>query len=140
MPNIKSAIKRVKIASKKTLENSRIKSATKTAIKKYEEANANQDPKAVELLEAAKKQIDHACSKGVLKKNTAARKKSRLDMKLSVAKTEKKAKAPKKEAAKTETKKEEVAKKPAEKKTTAKKATTTKKTATKTTKKTTAEE
>ena len=137
MPNIKSAIKRVKIANKKTLENSRIKSATKTAIKKYEVANANKDPKAVELLEAAKKQIDHAYSKGVLKKNTAARKKSRLDMKLSVARTEKKAKAPKKEAAKTETvKKEEVAKKPAEKKTTAKKTTTTKKTATKTTKKT----
>ena len=56
MPNIKSAVKRVKVSEKKTLQNSMIKSATKTAIKKYEEANANKDPNTVELLNAAKKQ------------------------------------------------------------------------------------
>ena len=38
MPNIKSAVKRVKVSEKKTLRNNMIKSATKTAIKKYEEA------------------------------------------------------------------------------------------------------
>ena len=68
MPNIKSAVKRVKVSEKKTLRNNMIKSATKTAIKKYEEANENKDPNTVELLNAAKKQIDHACSKGVIKK------------------------------------------------------------------------
>ena len=73
MPNIKSAVKRVKVSEKKTLRNNMIKSATKTAIKKYEEANENKDPNTVELLNAAKKQIDHACSKGVIKKNTASR-------------------------------------------------------------------
>ncbi len=100
MPNIKSAVKRVKVSEKKTLQNSMIKSATKTAIKKYEEANANKDPNTVELLNAAKKQIDHACSKGVIKKNTASRKKSRLDKKLAVEKTAAKKAAPK--ATKTE--------------------------------------
>ena len=38
MPNIKSAIKRVSIIEKKTLQNNMIKSAYKTAIKKFEEA------------------------------------------------------------------------------------------------------
>lgn len=95
MPNIKSAVKRVKVSEKKTLQNSMIKSATKTAIKKYEEANANKDPNTVELLNAAKKQIDHACSKGVIKKNTASRKKSRLDKKLAVEKSAAKKAAPK---------------------------------------------
>ena len=95
MPNIKSAVKRVKVSEKKTLQNSMIKSATKTAIKKYEEANANKDPNTVELLNAAKKQIDHACSKGVIKKNTASRKKSRLDKKLAVERTATKKAAPK---------------------------------------------
>ena len=106
MPNIKSAVKRVKVSEKKTLRNNMIKSATKTAINKYEEANENKDPNTVELLNAAKKQIDHACSKGVIKKNTASRKKSRLDKKLAVEKT-----ATKKTAAKAKTAKKEPAKK-----------------------------
>ena len=63
MPNIKSAKKRVKIIEKKTLRNNMIKSGYKTAVKKFEEA----------------------CSKGVLVKNTAARKKSNLSKKLNAA-------------------------------------------------------
>ncbi len=123
MPNIKSAIKRVKVAEKKTLENSRIKSAYKTAVKKYESANENGDKSAVELLKVAKQQLDHAFSKGVISKNAASRKKSRLDKKLAVNAegTSKKEVAPKAE--------KKVAKKAAPK-TTAKK-TATKKTATK---------
>lgn len=111
MPNIKSAVKRVKVSEKKTLQNSMIKSATKTAIKKYEEANANKDPNTVELLNAAKKQIDHACSKGVIKKNTASRKKSRLDKKLAVERTATKKAAPKATKA-TKTEKAEKTEKP----------------------------
>lgn len=126
MPNIKSAIKRVKVAEKKTLENSRIKSACKTAVKKFEKASENADKSATELLRAAKKEIDHACSKGVITKNAASRKKSRLEKRLDVKGETVKAEAPKtavKKVAKTATKK------PAAKKTTtAKKATTAKKT------------
>ena len=40
MPNIKSAKKRVKIIEKKTLTNNMIKSAYKSAVKKFEQAVA----------------------------------------------------------------------------------------------------
>ncbi len=105
MPNIKSAMKRVKVAEKKTLQNSMIKSEYKTAIKKYETANANKDANASELLSKAKKKIDHASTKGVISKNAASRKKSRLEKKLAVKPVAKKTAAkketePKKETAK----------------------------------------
>ena len=86
MPNIKSAKKRVKIIEKKTLRNNMIKSGYKSAVKKFEEAIA-----AVKLDEAkvlfseATKKIDQACTKGVIVKNTAARKKSNLSKKLNAA-------------------------------------------------------
>ncbi len=90
MPNIKSAIKRTKIEAKKTLENSRTMSQTKTAIKKYKVANENKDKNELELLNEAKAMIDHACSKGVITKNAANRKKSRLEIKAHKKATKKK--------------------------------------------------
>ena len=79
MPNIKSAIKRVKTIEKKTLENNMIKTGVKTAIKKFEKAVEDGKKKeAPGLLIEATKIIDQSCSKGVIKKNTASRKKSRL--------------------------------------------------------------
>ncbi len=86
MPNIKSAKKRVKIIEKKTLRNNMIKSAYKTAVKKFEEAvKAGKIDEAKVLLSEATKKIDQACSKGVIVKNTAARKKSNLSKKLNAA-------------------------------------------------------
>ena len=86
MPNIKSAKKRVKIIEKKTLRNNMIKSAYKTAVKKFEEAvKAGNIDEAKILFSEATKKIDQACSKGVLVKNTAARKKSNLSKKLNAA-------------------------------------------------------
>ncbi len=84
MPNIKSAKKRVKVIEKKTLRNNMIKSAYKSAIKKFEEAAAAgkiEDAKV--LFSEATKKIDQACTKGVIVKNTAARKKSSLSKKLN---------------------------------------------------------
>ena len=74
MPNIKSAIKRVDITKKKTLENNMVKSEYKTAVKKFEAAvlEANKE-NAEKLLKEATKRIDMACSKGVIKQNTASR-------------------------------------------------------------------
>ena len=95
MPNIKSAIKRVKIAEKKTLNNSMLNSEYKTAVKKYEAANAKASAEAADLLSVAKSEIDHACSKGVISKNAASRKKSRLEKKLAVKAEPKKAPAKK---------------------------------------------
>ena len=135
MPNIKSAMKRVKIAKKKTLNNNIVKSEYKTAVKKYEKANSEADKKANELLSLAKKAIDHAASKGVISKNAASRKKSRLEKKLAVKPETKKA-STKKTEAKAEVKDTEVAKKEEAPK--AKKTTAAKKTETKTAAKTTA--
>ena len=87
MPNIKSAIKRVSVIEKKTLRNSMIKSGYRTAVRKFEEAVSANDVKNAETLFAeATKKIDMACSKGVIVKNTAARKKSRLAKKLNAIK------------------------------------------------------
>ena len=84
MPNIKSAIKRVNVIEKKTLQNNMIKSEYKTAVKKFEAAVAEGNKeKAEELLKLATKKIDVACSKGVIKKNTASRKKSSIAKKLN---------------------------------------------------------
>ena len=75
MPNIKSAIKRVSVIEKKTLRNNMIKSGYKSAVKKFEEAT--------KLLASATKKVDQACTKGVIVKNTAARKKSNMAKKLN---------------------------------------------------------
>lgn len=84
MPNIKSAVKRVSIIEKKTAQNNMIKSAYKTAVKNFEAAVAEGDAKKAEtLLSVATKKIDQACTKGVIVKNTAARKKSNLAKKLN---------------------------------------------------------
>ena len=86
MPNIKSAKKRVKVIEKKTLRNNMIKSGYKTAVKKFEEAIASGNMEEAKLLfSEATKKIDQACTKGVLVKNTAARKKSSLSKKLNAA-------------------------------------------------------
>ena len=87
MPNIKSAIKRVSVIEKKTSKNNMIKSAYKTAVKNFELAVAEGDAKKAEtLLSEATKKIDQACTKGIIVKNTAARKKSNLAKKLNTMK------------------------------------------------------
>lgn len=84
MPNIKSAKKRVKVIEKKTLRNNMIKSAYKTAVKKFEQAiEVRNIDEAKILFSEATKKIDQACAKGVIVKNTAARKKSSLSKKLN---------------------------------------------------------
>lgn len=84
MPNIKSAIKRVSVIENKTLKNNMIKSEYKTAVKKFETAVAEGNKeKAQELLKVATKKIDGACSKGIIKANTASRKKSNLAKKIN---------------------------------------------------------
>ncbi|GEK07748.1 30S ribosomal protein S20 [Schleiferilactobacillus harbinensis] len=78
MPQIKSAIKRVKTAEKAKLQNASQKSALRTAIKRFLAANeANADDKQSLYTEAISK-IDWAHSKGLIHANTAARNKSRL--------------------------------------------------------------
>lgn len=78
MPNIKSAKKRVKVNAVKALRNKSIKSALHTSIKKADVAIATGAENKGESLNAAIKSIDKAVAKGILHKNTAARRKSHL--------------------------------------------------------------
>ncbi|MBQ8742960.1 MAG: 30S ribosomal protein S20 [Clostridia bacterium] len=78
MPNIKSAKKRVIVTKVKTLQNKMFKSAFKTMMKKYEAAIEAGDKESANALYASViKKIDQAAAKGIIHKNTAARKKSR---------------------------------------------------------------
>ena len=84
MPNIKSSKKDV-LSSKIAYEKNKAdKSALKTAVKKYEAALETGDKTAAQTAytEAVKK-IDKAVIKGILHKNTAARKKSSMTLRLN---------------------------------------------------------
>jgi len=78
MPNIKSAKKRVKVIAVKNLRNKVYKSALKTSIKKADTAILAGNENTADTLKSAITLIDRAVSKGILHKNTAARRKSRL--------------------------------------------------------------
>lgn len=78
MPNIKSAIKRVRTNEKANLANTHAKSAMRSTVKKAEQALATGAENAQELVLAASKALDKAATKGLIHKNAAARKKSRL--------------------------------------------------------------
>ena len=77
MPNIKSAIKRVKVSEKKNLRNRMIKSALRNNLKAFEAG--------AEDLSAVSSAIDKAAAKGVISKNAANRKKARLAKRLNKA-------------------------------------------------------
>ena len=76
MPNIKSAKKRVKVIKTKTLQNQMFKSQLKTAIKKFETSHSEGKEAASAAFTAVVKKTDQAVAKGILHKNTAARRKS----------------------------------------------------------------
>lgn len=79
MPNIKSAIKRVKTSEARNAQNTMEKSAMRTAVKKVEAAvTVNDAAAAKEALVIASSKLDKVAAKGLIHKNAAARKKSRL--------------------------------------------------------------
>ena len=79
MANIKSAKKRVLIAQRNTERNTAFKTSIKTAIKKVLACAASDDKSELNALLSKVYQLcDKAAGKGILHKNTAARKKSRL--------------------------------------------------------------
>lgn len=84
MANSKSAKKRVLVAERNRVRNQAIKSRVKTMVKKV---LAAVEAKEVELaktaLSVAYKELDKAVTKGILKKNTASRKKARLAAKVN---------------------------------------------------------
>ncbi len=88
MANIKSQIKRnrqnVKRAERNKAVRSELKTRTKTAMKAIEDGSDD----VAALTKAAVKRIDTAATKGVIHKNAAARRKSRLMKKLNGAGSE----------------------------------------------------
>lgn len=78
MPNIKSAKKRVKTDAKKKIANKDKISSMRTAIKKANKEIKEGNKESVNYVKDAVKKIDKACSKGLIKKNKAARDKSKL--------------------------------------------------------------
>ena len=78
MPNIKSAKQRVRINDAQAMRNKAVKSDLKTALKKADLAVANYAADKEAVIKTAIKKVDMACSKGILHKNNASRKKSAL--------------------------------------------------------------
>tara|TARA_B100000963_G_C22044483_1_gene416831 strand:- start:125 stop:397 length:273 start_codon:yes stop_codon:yes gene_type:complete len=80
MPNKASAKKRLRQTIKKTTENKNRKTRIKTFVKKVEEAigQGNQDT-ANDVLKLAESEIMRGVTKGVVHKNAASRKISRLN-------------------------------------------------------------
>ena len=84
MPNIKSAIKRVKTSDKRRALNASQKSALRTAVKAADTALVNNEAEnAAAAFKVASQKLDKAVTKGLIHKNAAARKKSRLAKKLN---------------------------------------------------------
>ncbi len=83
MPNIKSAKKSVKYTARKRTFNHEPRARVKNLIKDVEKAiNAADKSKAEELFKTFQSNCDDAVSKGLIKKNTADRQKSRLAQKI----------------------------------------------------------
>ena len=78
MPNIKSAKKRVLVNEKKAMRNASAKSALRTSLKKARIAIENKDTEVSATVKSAVISLDKAAAKGLIKKNTANRRKSRL--------------------------------------------------------------
>lgn len=83
MPNIESAIKRVRTNTTANTKNSSQKNAMRTAIKKFEEAVAAGSDNVDALYNEAVKAVDMAESKGLIHKNKANRDKVRLGKKIA---------------------------------------------------------
>lgn len=79
MPNIKSAEKRVHVTARRTLRNTSLKSTLRTTLKKFETAmHANDVENAGVALKIATRALDKATTKGIIHRNQANRRKSRM--------------------------------------------------------------
>ncbi|MCX6713159.1 MAG: 30S ribosomal protein S20 [Candidatus Vogelbacteria bacterium] len=86
MPIIKSAKKALRASTRKRVFNLKRKDAMKSAIKDTKKLAAdNKASEAKKSLSAAYQAIDKALKRGVIKKNTDARKKSRLSAQIKKA-------------------------------------------------------
>ncbi|HEX7557333.1 MAG TPA: 30S ribosomal protein S20 [Leptolinea sp.] len=85
MANIKSAIKRNKQNEKKRLRNRVFRGTARTFVAKADKALVEATPESAEAVKKAISALDKAAEKGVIHKNNAARRKSRLMKRLNAA-------------------------------------------------------
>ena len=86
MPNIKSSIRSVKTDAERRATNAAKKSAVRTVAKKVEAKVAEGNKAEAEVtLKNASSLLDKAAQSGVISKNAAARKKSKLAKKVNAA-------------------------------------------------------
>lgn len=78
MANIKSAEKRNRQGPRRAARNRVLRGSTRTAVKKARTAIESNDTTSVEAVQVAIQTLDRAATKGVIHKNNAARRKSRL--------------------------------------------------------------
>lgn len=79
MANIKQQKKRIRLAAKQRLRNRHVRSSLKTMFKRLDEQVAEkQGDQAAETARSLTASIDKAAAKGILHKNNAAHKKSRV--------------------------------------------------------------
>jgi len=84
MPNLSAAKKSMRQDKKRQLHNQTIKSELKTLTKKLEALiSANKQEDAKKLLSSLMSKLDKATKKNIVKKNNAARKKSKLSIKIA---------------------------------------------------------
>ena len=84
MPILKSAFKRVRADKKRKLRNLGVESELKTLAKKLDELIAAKNTDLVKkVANELSSKLDKAASRGMLHKNAASRKKSRIGLKLA---------------------------------------------------------
>jgi small subunit ribosomal protein S20 len=84
MANIKSQIKRNRQNAARQMRNKSTRSYLKTKMKRFEGALAADDPaEATDAYRLVARELDRAASKGVIHRNKAANKKSRLARRLA---------------------------------------------------------
>lgn len=86
MANIKSQIKRNRQNEKRRIQNRVVRGSTRTALYKARLAVETNQENSEEMVKKAIIALDKAAQKGVIHKNNAARKKSRLMKKLTAMK------------------------------------------------------
>jgi small subunit ribosomal protein S20 len=82
----KSAVRSLRVARTRTLRNQSVKSAIKTFVKKTRAAIVGGEEQAAEFLQQTASIVDKAAKRGIIHKNAAARRKSRLTKQMNAAK------------------------------------------------------
>lgn len=83
MANTKSAKKAIKVHERRRARNQMVKTKVRTFLKRANQAVTGDGEEKAEAVKNAISQLDKAVAKGIVHKNTAARKKSRLMKKLN---------------------------------------------------------